>query len=333
VLHSLRLFAPIALSLHHTATDTAPQISRVQTCARAAVIGFGSGSIGVSFASAQSNVLRVAATACGDAVAGSIGELCAGKDPMATMFSLARACGTAMAALYTRALTGSAVFDVSGKALADGSATKAGRFEACSSSCSTAQGAAQAFAQAAACGVAKATDSCIAATTEVQTAAFARAFVKSTADSWGRACAIGSGVAHAGGDTIAGSAAAAIAQAMGAVAGQACANCPTCKCRQLPAGLGSLLNDAGGASNAAAHMVGGRVGLAHALADATTTFCKGDGTMDKAKSKARGLMNTLGDLMVGAVGATHGFAHASGASAWACGSGSIATDLTVSGAG
>jgi hypothetical protein len=308
-------------------TDTAPQISSVQTCARASVTGYGVGSA-FSFASSQASVLRVASAACGDAVAGSIGDLCAGADPMATIFSMARTCATAMAALYTKAITSSAVYDMSPKSI-EGNVTKEGMLQACGSGCANAQGSAEAFAQAAACGVAVATDNCIAATTHVKTRAFSRAFVKSTADSWGKACTQGIGAVNSGGETIAVTAAASVAKAMASVAAQACANCPTCKCKKLP--LSFNWNDAGDFSDAAATITAGRNGLARAIADATTNFCAGDGTMQSAKTHAHTLMNTLADLIVAGLGAVRGFANAVGSDAWACGSGSLVSDLTVSG--
>jgi len=282
---------------------------------------------GISFATAHAQVLKVAASACGDAVAGSIGELCNGGDPMATIFNLASTCGAAMAAIYTRALTGSVVFDMSHKAT-QGNVTSQGKLEACGSSCSTAQGAAQAFAQAAACGVAKGTDNCIAATTHVKTRAFTHAFVKNTADSWGKACTSGTGMVTSGGATIAASAAASIAKAMGLVAAQACANCPSCKCRKLDGVFN--LNDAGDFSIAAADVAAGRVGLAQSMATATTTFCTSNGTMEQAKSQARAVIATWSDLIIGAMGSVGGFAAASGNNSWACGSGSLTTELLVS---
>lgn len=260
-------------------------------------------------------------------MAGSIGELCDGGDPMATIFNLASTCGAAMAATYTRALTGSVVFDMSPKA-AHGNITSQGKLEACGSSCANAQGAAQAFAQAAACGVAKATDSCIAATTHVKTRAFTHAFVKDTAESWGKACTTGAGMVTSGGEVIAASAAASIAKAMGLVAAQACANCPTCKCKPLPGSFN--VNDAGDFSSAAADIAAGRVGLGKALAQATTTFCSGNGTMEHAKSKARAVIGTWSDMIVGAIGSVRGFAVASGDGAWACGSGSLSQEISVS---
>lgn len=291
--------------------------------------GYGTGSA-FSFATSQASVLRVASAACGDAVAGSLGDLCAGADPMATIFSMARTCATAMAALYTKAVTSNAVFDMSVRAV-EANATKDGRLQACGSGCANAQGAAEAFAQAAACGVAVATDSCIAATTHVKTRTFTRAFVKSTADSWTKACTQGVGIATSGGETIAVNAAASIAKALATVAAQACANCPTCKCKKLP--LSFNWNDAGDFSDAAATITAGRVGVARAIAGATTNFCQGDGTMQSAKVHANSIMNTLADLVVASLGAVRGYAHAIGSASWACGSGSLVSDLTVRGRG
>jgi hypothetical protein len=271
---------------------------------------------------------------------------------MATIVNLASTCGTAMAAIYARALTGSVVFYMS-QAAAKGDVTSQGKLQACGSTCSNGQGAAQAFAQAAACGVAKATDNCIAATTHVKTRAFTHAFVKETAEAWGKACTTGTGLVTSGGEVIAGTASASIARAMGLVAAQACANCPTCNCKPLPNSFN--LNDAGDFSNAAADIAAGRIGLARAMAQATTTFCSSDGTVEHAKSKARSLIGSWSDMVIGALGSVRGFAVASsagnssstgsgdGASSrssnssssdanWACGGGSLSTELSVSGA-
>lgn len=289
-------------------------------------MGYGTGSA-FSFSVSKAKILRAAASACGDAVGNSIGELCAGADPMATIFNLATTCSTALAALYTKAVTGNGVFDMSAKGM-NGTITKQGKLEACGSSCSNSQGAAQAFAQAAACGIGKATDNCMAATTYLKTHAFTRAFVKSTSESWGKACTHTVGLAISGGETIAVSAAASIAQAMTVVAASACGNCPTCKCKKLPAAFS--WNNAGNFSNAAATVAGGRVGLAHAIADATTNFCNSDGKKESAKSHARTIMASYADLVMGALGAVRGFGYVVGTDSWACGSSNLHADLQVS---
>lgn len=307
------------------ATDTSLQISRVQTCARAAVVGYGSGSA-ISFSVSKAKVLRAAASACGDAVGNSIGELCAGKDPMATIFNMATTCSTALAALYTKAVTGNAVFDMSATGM-NTTVTREGKLEACGNSCSNAQGTAQAFAQAAACGIAKATDNCIAATSYLKTDTFTRAFVKSTSESWGRACTHTIGLAHSGGETIAVSAAKSIAKAMTVVAASVCGSCPTCKCKKLPAAL--TWNNAGNFSDAAATVVSGRIGLARAIADATTNYCHSNGTMESARTQARSIMATYADLVMGALGAVRGFANVIGTNSWACGSSTLNADLLV----
>lgn len=272
--------------------------------------------------------MRAAASACGDAVGNSIGELCAGADPMATIFNMATTCSTALAALYTKAVTANGAFDMSVKGM-NGTVTKEGKLVACGTSCSNAQGAAQAFAQAAACGIGKATDNCMAATSYIKTHAFTRAFVKSASDSWGKACTQTIGFAHSGGETIAVSAAASIAQAMTAVAASACGSCPTCKCKKLPAML-SWGNLAGNFSEAASTVAAGRVGLAHAMADATTNFCNSNGTMESAKSHARTIMGSYADLVMGALGAVKGHANVIGTNSWACGSSTLTGDLLVS---
>lgn len=52
--------------------------------------------------------------------------------------------------------------------------------------------------------------------------------------------------------------------------------------------------------------------------------------MEHAKSHARAVIGTWSDMVIGAVGSVRGFALATGDNSWACGSGSLASELSVS---
>jgi hypothetical protein len=94
-----------------TDSTTAPQIARTQTCARASVVGRGTG-VGEAFASVAAGAVKVGAAACGDAVSNAVSGLCAGADPMATIFGVTQACASALADVYTRAVTNATVLPV-----------------------------------------------------------------------------------------------------------------------------------------------------------------------------------------------------------------------------
>jgi hypothetical protein len=87
-----------------TDSTTAPHIARTQTCARASVVGRGTG-VGEAFAAVASGAVKVGAAACGDAVSNAVSGLCAGSDPMATIFGVTQACASALADVYARAVT------------------------------------------------------------------------------------------------------------------------------------------------------------------------------------------------------------------------------------
>jgi len=94
-----------------TDSTTAPQIARTQTCARASVVGRGTG-VGEAFASVAAGAVKVSAAACGDAVSNAVSGLCAGADPMATIFGVTQACASALADVYTRAVTNATALPV-----------------------------------------------------------------------------------------------------------------------------------------------------------------------------------------------------------------------------
>lgn len=68
--------------------------------------------MGEAFASVSAGALKVSAAACGDAVSNAVSGLCAGSDPMATIFGVTQACASALADVYTRAVTNATVLPI-----------------------------------------------------------------------------------------------------------------------------------------------------------------------------------------------------------------------------
>jgi hypothetical protein len=60
----------------------------------------------------SAGALKVSAAACGDAVSNAVSGLCAGSDPMATIFGVTQACASALADVYTKAVTNATVLPV-----------------------------------------------------------------------------------------------------------------------------------------------------------------------------------------------------------------------------
>lgn len=93
-----------------------PQLSKVKTCAKVAIQGNGFGSAS-AFAKSSAKSLKAASSACGDAVANGMADLCTGKDPMSTIYSMSQTCASAVAEVYTKATSGAEVTD--GKSILD----------------------------------------------------------------------------------------------------------------------------------------------------------------------------------------------------------------------
>lgn len=313
------------LPYYFTGSFTAPQISRVQTCASVSIIGNSLGSAS-AYASSKASVVKVASSACGNAIVYGLGDLCTGADPIATIFSMSQTCSAALAEMYTKSLTNAQVIPADLSLLLQNYTTDQ-YILACGSACSNAQGAAEAFAQAAACGAASATHGCTAVTNAIKTRSFTRAFVRSTANSWSTACAKGYGAAFSGGETIALTAAASISKAMAQIAATACASCDTCNCKPLPAGF--AWEDATDYSETTATITKGRSILAKSMAQATTTFCLSDGKPKSVSLATNTILNAAADLMIVALGRISGLSVTVG-NAWACGGGSLQSQITVS---
>jgi hypothetical protein len=229
--------AALVLPLLFTDSSTLPQVSNVKICARIQISGNGFDSAR-GFVQAEAKTVKMASSACGDAVANGVSQLCTGSDPMTTIYSMAQTCASAVAEVYAKSVSGAQVG--SGAAFAKQYGLVANTYKAsqyrmvCADSCATASATSQAIAQAAACGVAAATDNCAAAGAYTSTKSFSKAFVKAIANSWASACAKGVGQAQAQGEVVASVSAQSIAKAMAQAAATACTSCPICKCKDLP---------------------------------------------------------------------------------------------------
>jgi len=267
-------------------------------------------------------------------VADGVGSICKGFDPGLAITISAQVCANALAAVYSRTVSGAATLPesklsaiaqlLSSRSLAAMTPTKQGYYQACAGSCNNAQSAAEALSQGAACGAAKATHGCIGITAELRSDVFSRAFSQVTTEGWSKACAQGSSAALTGTTTMAASAAAAFASAIARVAAKACATCPTCKCSPLPFKGG--LNTAGRWSEAFSTFAGGKVGLARVLAGASSAQCTAgeDTTMTKVTTDAA--MAAVAEMIGGSIGRVKATAVQMGA-ATACSGASLAAQL------
>jgi hypothetical protein len=312
-----------------------PHINSARTCSSVSIISTSAKGFSAAFSSSKTDVLVSAAGACGDAVADGVGAICHGLDPGAAIVGAAQICANALAAVYSHTASG-AVTAPSLKALLDPKTftslapTKEGYYQACTSSCNNAQSAAEALAQGAACGATAATDGCAAVTAEVRSTVFARTFARVATDGWSKSCARGSSAALTGTTTMAASAAASFAGAISRVAAKACASCPSCRCSPLPSLPG--LNFAGRWSDAFSTFAAGKVGVARALAGASSALCA-NGTKATANGEASGLMLAVAEMVGGAVGSTKAMAFKLGAGATACSGANLQTELEAGGAG
>lgn len=238
-------------------STTIPQIGKVKTCAKVAIQGNGFGSA-EAFAKSEAKTVKMASSACGDAVANGMSDLCTGSDPMTTIYAMAQTCASAVAEVYSKSVSGASVSD--SKAMMDVwkrvkntySAPK--YLMACGNSCANAESCSHAFAQAAACGVSSATDNCAAAGSYVSTKSFSKAFVSAVASSWSSACAKGLGKAQSSGEVVASVTAKSIAKAFAQAAATACTSCDICKCKDLPKGY--TWNDVSNFADATAQTTG-----------------------------------------------------------------------------
>lgn len=307
-----------------------PKINSVKTCSSVSIISDSASGFSVAFSSGKSSVLVSAAGACGDAVADGVGSICRGLDPGAAIVGAAKICANALAAVYSRTASGAvsgpsvkALFDP--KVMAGLAPSKVGYYQACTSSCNNARSAAESLAQGAACGAVGATNGCAAVKAEVSSALFARAFVAVTTDGWSKSCARGSGAALTGATTMAASAAASFASAIAKVAIKACASCPTCRCAPLPQLPG--VNFAGKWAEKFAAFAGGELGLARALAGASSAMC-GNGTKLTSNAAADGAMAAVANMIGGAVGSVKANGFRIG-SATACSGANLVTQMEV----
>lgn len=315
---------PPPLLLCFPDTSSIPQIIKVSSCVQASVVGTGTGT-GISFATSQAGTVKVAAESCGDALGGAIGSICKGNDPMAAVFGAAQTCAAAVSATYSKARTNAMVFDPV-KPPNDTAADTTGYLQACASACANAQGTAEALAQASACGVQTATADCVAANNIIQSQGFSRAFSSGIYNAWASACARSRGTASATSQQIAGALVVSFSRSFGALVTDICASCKACKCRGRPAFPGT----AGSYQSVTPLLAAGKLGLATAMAEATSSFCQGK--TSSAKVAARSMLATYSELLGGALGQLKGSVEATGGG-WSCSGTSVRMDLQVRPAG
>jgi hypothetical protein len=329
---ALLSLAPAPRSPRKTSDGSSvPHINAVKTCSSASIVSNSAKGISVAFGISHGASLVSAAGACGDAVADGMGSICRGLDAGTAIVGAAQICATALAAVYSRTLSGAASAPdlkafLDPRELAGLAPTRQGYYQACTSSCNNAQSAAEALAQGAACGATAATQGCAAVTAEVQAANFARAFASVAADGWSKSCARGASAALSGSSTMAAAASASFASAITKVAVRACASCPTCRCSVLPDV--PLVNAAGRWQHAVSTFASGNVGLGHALASASSALCA-NGTKLTAHAAAQGAVLAYAKMVGGALGSTKATALQLGASATACSGSSLQTELQV----
>lgn len=336
----------------------------MQVCSRSVAVSVGGAGLAQSFSNSSASSVRLASAACAESVSDSMQGLCAGGDPMATIYAMASTCASAMASVYAQSVSGGAALPSSSDSENSGgvSGSTAGQrlsqhlaqrmggtnssmtttsstllpslipsagdyLVACGSGCSNAQAAAEAVAQAGACAFASATQGCQAVTASLSSRAYSRAFVRSTAKAWSQACAVGVGRASSQGLVVANTTVESLAKAMGSLVATACSGCPTCKCAPLPANF--TYNDLDDVSDGAASASFGRYAIARALGESTAAFCGSDGTPKALGTAVNATISALATITADVMGKVDGGASAQGVS-YACGGGTIETQVQAS---
>jgi hypothetical protein len=337
----------------------------VQVCSRSVAVSVGGAGLAQSFSNSSASSVRLASAACAESVSDAMQGLCAGGDPMATIYAMASTCASAMASVYASSVSGGAALpSSSGGANADGGengstagqrlsqhlaqrlgsnstttgssssllsslgvATAGDYLVGCGSGCSNAQAAAEAVAQAGACAFASATQGCQAVTASLSSRAYSRAFVRSSAKAWSQACAVGVGRASSQGLIVANTTVESLAKAMGSLVATACSGCPTCKCAPLPSNF--TYNDLDDVSDGAASASFGRYAIARALGESTAAFCGSDGSPKALGTAVNATISALATITADVMGKVDGGASAQGVS-YACGGGSIETQVQAS---
>jgi hypothetical protein len=198
----------------------------------------------------------------------------------------------------------------------------------CGSGCSNAEAAAEAVAQAGACAFTAATQGCQAVTASLSSRAYSRAFVRTSAKAWSQACAVGVGKASSQGLVVANTTVEALAKAMGSMVATACSGCPTCKCAPLPANF--TYNDLDDVSDGAASASFGRYAIARALGESTAAFCGSDGSPRALGTAVNATVSTLATITADVMSKVDGGASSEGGGAYACGGGSVETQVQAS---
>lgn len=270
--HWLPSPAPLTLTqLHNADIYTKPSLAKVQVCSRSVAVSQNGGGAASSGTKSSFAISKVASTACAEAVNDGAKKICAGRDPVATISSMASTCASAIAEMQASTISGA---EVKAATYPPKDWTKSAFTSACTRGCANGQVAAEAVAQASACAFTAQTKGCNAVKTSLSQQAYSSAFVQTTARAWSNACALGFGKAHGEGEALAKTLVTVLSRAFGDVVAAACSECDSCKCASLPGGL--TYDKLKGASDTSAAAANARFTMARALSSAAATYCASD---------------------------------------------------------
>jgi len=97
-----------------------PQLAKVQVCSRSVAVSVGGAGLAQSFSNSSASSVRLASAACAESVSDAVQGLCAGGDPMATIYAMASTCASAMAGVYASSVSGGSALPSSAAAAALG---------------------------------------------------------------------------------------------------------------------------------------------------------------------------------------------------------------------
>lgn len=306
---------------------TKPSLAKVQVCSRSVAVSQNGGGAASTSSKSTFSISKVASTACSEAVTNGVKGLCIGRDPVATITSMASTCASAIAEMQASTISGAEI--KAGVAFPPKNYTKSAFTTACSSGCATGQVSAEAVAQASACAFSSQTRGCNAIKSALNQQSYSSAFVSTTAKTWSNTCALGYGKAQGEGEVLAKSLVTVLSRAFGDLVATACSECDSCKCSPVAIGLG--YDNIKGASDTAAAAADGRFTMAKAFATAVTKYCASDKSPKALKTNVDTTISTLATMIADVYAKTTGSSSATG-QALACSGGSVTTKIQVGGA-
>lgn len=296
---------------------TKPSLAKVQVCSRSVAVSQNGGGAASSGTKTTFQISKLASTACAEAVNDGVKEICSGRDPVATISSMASACASAVAEMQASAISGA---EVKANSYPPKEWSKSAYTTACASGCANGQAAAESVARASACAFTAQTKGCNAVKTSLSQQAYSTAFVSATARAWSNACALGYGKAHGEGESAAKALATSLSRAFGDVVAAACSECDTCKCASMPGGL--TYDKLKGASDTSAAAANARFTMARALSSASATYCASDRSPRSLKTSVDTTVRTMATVIAEVFASTSGSSSALG-TAVSCSGGSV----------